>query len=75
MFSKKMNGPGSKYEVDVCIKTGHIVWVNRIPVMAPILAPILGSFLNEHISLKNRTYFPLLDRIQPLSKTRTFLSG
>jgi hypothetical protein len=47
--------------------------VNRIPVMAPILAPILGSFFKGHISLKNRTYCPLLDRIQPLSKTRVFL--
>ena len=28
MFSKKLNGPGVKYEVGVCIKTGMIVWVN-----------------------------------------------
>ena len=28
MYSKKLNGPGIKYEVAVCIKTGHIVWVN-----------------------------------------------
>jgi hypothetical protein len=42
--------------------------------MAPILAPILGvHFFRGHISLKNRTYYPLLDRIQPLSKTRVFL--
>jgi hypothetical protein len=42
--------------------------------MAPILAPILGvHFVRGHISLKNRTYCPLLDRIQPLSKTRVFL--
>ena len=27
-FSQKMNGPGLKYEVAVCIKTGFIVWVN-----------------------------------------------
>jgi hypothetical protein len=35
--------------------------VNRIPVMAPILAPLLGFlFLRGHISLKNRSYRPLL---------------
>jgi hypothetical protein len=28
MFSKKFNGPGLKYEVGICIKTGHIVWIN-----------------------------------------------
>lgn len=28
MFSHKMNGPGLKYEVAVCIKTGYIVWTN-----------------------------------------------
>ena len=28
MYSKKFNGPGLKYEVAVCIKTGHIVWIN-----------------------------------------------
>ena len=28
MFSHKMNGPGLKYEVAVCIKTGHIVWIS-----------------------------------------------
>ena len=27
-YSKKLNGPGLSYEVGVCIKTGHIVWVN-----------------------------------------------
>ena len=28
IFSKKLNGPGYKYEVGVCIATGHIVWIN-----------------------------------------------
>ena len=28
MYSHKMNGPGVKYEVAVCLKTGHIVWIN-----------------------------------------------
>jgi hypothetical protein len=28
IFSKKLNGPGYKYEIGVCIKTGDIVWVN-----------------------------------------------
>lgn len=28
IFSKKLNGPGYKYEIGVCIATGVIVWVN-----------------------------------------------
>ena len=28
MFSHKLNGPGVKYEVAVCIKTQRIVWIN-----------------------------------------------
>jgi hypothetical protein len=28
IFSEKLNGPGLKYEVGVCIETGQIVWVN-----------------------------------------------
>jgi hypothetical protein len=28
MFSQKLNAAGLKYEVGVCIQTGHIVWVN-----------------------------------------------
>tara|TARA_B110001450_G_scaffold248642_1_gene265077 strand:- start:273 stop:866 length:594 start_codon:yes stop_codon:yes gene_type:complete len=28
MYSEKHNGPGFKYEVGVCIKTGFMVWVN-----------------------------------------------
>jgi hypothetical protein len=35
MYSEKFNGPGLKYEVAVCIKTGHIVWIN-----GPFLASI-----------------------------------
>ena len=27
-FSHKFNGGGVKYEIGVCIKTGHIVWIN-----------------------------------------------
>jgi hypothetical protein len=27
-YSQKLNGPGVKYEVAVCISTGHIVWFN-----------------------------------------------
>jgi DDE superfamily endonuclease len=27
-YSHKFNGPGVKYEVGVCIKTGYIVWIN-----------------------------------------------
>ncbi len=27
-FSHKFHGPGLRYEVGLCIKTGHIVWVN-----------------------------------------------
>ena len=28
MYSKKHNGPGIKYEVGICIRTGLIVWIN-----------------------------------------------
>ncbi|CAJ1955890.1 unnamed protein product [Cylindrotheca closterium] len=28
IFSKKLNGPGYKYEIGICIATGAIVWVN-----------------------------------------------
>lgn len=28
IFLKKLNGPGYKYEIAICIKTGAIVWVN-----------------------------------------------
>ena len=28
IFSEKLNGPGYKYEIGICIKTGWIVWVN-----------------------------------------------
>jgi hypothetical protein len=42
--------------------------------MMPLTAPLLGVyFFQGHISLKNRTYCPLLDRIQALSSTRAFL--
>jgi hypothetical protein len=28
MYSEKFSGPGLKYEAALCIKTGHIVWIN-----------------------------------------------
>ena len=28
MYSHKLNGPGVKYEVGVCLMTGRIVWTN-----------------------------------------------
>jgi hypothetical protein len=28
IFSEKLNGPGYKYEVGICIKTADIVWIN-----------------------------------------------
>lgn len=28
IFSEKLNGPGYKYEIGICIATGDIVWVN-----------------------------------------------
>ena len=28
IYSEKLNGPGYKYEVGVCIATGDIVWIN-----------------------------------------------
>ena len=28
IFSEKLNGPGYKYEIRVCVRTGHIVWIN-----------------------------------------------
>ena len=28
IYLEKLNDPGLKYEVDVCIKTGYICWVN-----------------------------------------------
>jgi hypothetical protein len=42
--------------------------------MVPLTAPLLGVYFSRgHISLKNRTYCPLLDRIQPRSSKRAFL--
>jgi DDE superfamily endonuclease len=45
-YSQKINGPAVKYEVAVCIKTGHIVWIN---------GPFCGSendgtIFNENLS-------------------------
>jgi hypothetical protein len=45
MYSKKMNGPG----------------INSFPVTVPLTGQLFGViFLGGHISLKNRTYRPLL---------------
>jgi hypothetical protein len=49
MFSKKMNGPGIKYKVGVCIKTGHIVWVNGSFVASTSEGTIFNEGLGEHI--------------------------
>jgi hypothetical protein len=48
-YSQKINGPGVKYEVGVCIITGHIIWINGpFPasendgtIMSETLAPLL----------------------------------
>ena len=40
MFSHKFNGPGLKYEVAVCIRTGHIVWING-PFPASVADPTI----------------------------------
>jgi hypothetical protein len=39
----------------------HCLMLNRIQAMVPLTAPLFGVlFLRGHISLKNRTYCPLL---------------
>ena len=43
MYSHKLNGPGVKYEVAVCLKTSHIVWIN---------GPFIGSE-NDRTIFKN----------------------
>jgi hypothetical protein len=50
-YSQKINGPAVKYEVGVCIKTGHVVWFNG-PFPAgendgTIFAETLGPLLCE----------------------------
>ena len=40
MYSHKHNGPGLKYEVAVCIRTGHIVWING-PFVASVSDPVI----------------------------------
>jgi hypothetical protein len=51
------------------LRNAHKIWTwnilnitfNSSPAMAPILAPLFGVFfLGGHISLKNRSYRPLL---------------
>jgi hypothetical protein len=43
------------------LTNAYVVYINRIPVMAPILAPLFGvHFLRGRIFLKNRSYRPLL---------------
>jgi hypothetical protein len=47
--------------------------INRIGAMAPILVPLFGVFfLGGHISLKNRTYRPLLRRSRSSFKDTCF---
>ena len=49
MFSKKFNGPGVKYDVGVCIKTGYIVWINGPFVASASESTIFKDGLGEHI--------------------------
>ena len=46
-YSKKLNGPGLSYEVGVCIKTGHIVWINGPFVASTNDATIFKSQLTH----------------------------
>jgi hypothetical protein len=46
-YSKKFNGPGVKYEVGVCIKTGMIVWVNGPFIASTNDATIFGETLAD----------------------------
>ena len=46
MLSHKINGPGVKYEVAVCLKTGKIVWIN-----GPFIASVNdGRIFREGLS-------------------------
>ena len=49
MFSKKFNGPGVKYDVGVCIKTGHIVWVDGPFVASHSESTLFKHGLGKHI--------------------------
>lgn len=49
MYSHKFNGPGLKYEVAVCIKTGFIVWINGPFVAGTSDASILNNGLSNEI--------------------------
>jgi hypothetical protein len=49
MYYKKMNGPGIKYEIGVCIKTGHIIWVNGPFVASYSESTIFKQGLGNHI--------------------------
>ena len=49
MFSKKFNGPGVKYDVGVCIKTGHIVWLDGPFVASASESTIFKNGLGQHI--------------------------
>jgi hypothetical protein len=54
--------------------TVYLKLVNSFHVMAVNKRPTFGVYLfRGHISLKNRTYCPLLATIQRLSKARVFL--
>ena len=52
-FSKKMNGPGLSYEVGICIKTCHIVWVNR-PFVASTNDSVMFRSLLTHLLCKDK---------------------
>lgn len=46
-YSQKMNGPAVKYEVAVCIKTGHIVWTNGPHPASANDATLFGNTLAD----------------------------
>ena len=49
-YSHKFRGPGLRYEIGVCIKTGWIVWVNGpFPAGAWPDQEIAGSVINHHL--------------------------
>ena len=49
-YSHKFRGPGLRYEIGVCIKTGWIVWVNGpFPAGAWPDQEIAGSGINHHL--------------------------
>ena len=49
MYSHKLNGPGLKYEVAVCLKTGWIVWINGPFVGSKNDSTIFKEGLTNHL--------------------------